>query len=228
MGENQTQNPISFSPDEARQELENARAAKEADRVIREHMKLYVACEEMARITDSFLIPDFLELVHLMHQADIAAEVVAIEAENPLEPGAICSLGVKFRCGDQDAPCKIEFMADPHEGEFILTVRNPAEKVTEESWPYASVIPRNVRKLIVQFVEDHFPLVKYEPNFNSFDQFDLDLVGPFKVEMEDEGKVSEIASTATMEEAIKMGASFTKMFKDKPLHIVDSTGTVVC
>ena len=222
------QKTVSPSPNDAVTSLEEKRAKKEADKLIRDRMNLAIGCEEMTRIVKDFLVPEFLSVVHIMLKAGHRAEVVAFDAENPIYPDEMCEIGIKFRCGDRDAPCKIEFLADPNSFEFSLQTRTPTGKEYSDTWSFATVIPKNLRKLILAFLNQYFPNTGYQPKFNDFDQFDGNLQGPFTVEIEEDGKQSEVAKTTTMEEAIKMGISFSKMFKGKPLHIVDKHGKIVC
>ena len=197
--------------------MEAKREAAERDKRIRERMTLAVGCEEMTRIVGEILVPEFLSVVHTMRKAGYRAEVVAYDAENPVYLGEMCDIGVKFRCGDRNAPCKIEFIADPNTFTFTLSIRDPDSKESSDTWSFASVIPRNIRNLIEDFLEEHFLETGYKKKINLFDQYDEGLTGPFKVNIEEDGETSEVASTDTMEEAIKMGASFSKMFKGKPL-----------
>ena len=187
-----------------------------------------ISCEEMTRIVKDILVPEFLSVVHIMLAAGYRAEVVAYDAENPIYPDEMCEIGMKFRCGDRDAPCKIEFIADPNTFEFTLNTRTPKGKEYSDTWTFQSVIPKNLRRLILAFLNQYFQNTGYEPEFNDFDQFDENLQGPFTIEMEEDGKQSEVAKTETMEEAIKMGISFSKMFKGKPLYIVDTHGKIIC
>ena len=219
---------ISFDPEQAKRELEEKQKASKLDVAIRERMSLAVGCEEMTRIVSELLIPEFLNVVHIMRESGYRSEVVAYDAVNPVYEDEMCDAGMKFRCGDRDSPCKIEFIADPNEFVFNISIRNPDGTEDTESWPFAKVIPRNIRKLIKDFLGEHFRNSDYDLNPNDYDQFDEKLEGPFKIKTEENGEVSEIASTETMEEAIKMGASFITMFKGKPLFIVDRHGETVC
>jgi len=228
MEEKKPVQPISFNPDEARREMEEKRIQAEADKLIRERMKLAVGCEEMTRIVSDILVPEFLSLVHTMRKAGYRSEIVSYDAENPIYEDEMCDIGMKFRCGDREAPCKIEFIADPHDFVFNIVVRDPTGEETNHTWSFQSTIPKQIRVLILDFIDNHFLETGYKPKFNDFDEQDECLEGPFKVQIEEDGETSEVASTKTMEEAIKMGASFSKMFKGKPMHIVDKEGVVVC
>lgn len=220
---------MSFDSEQARKEMEEKRAHSEENKLLLEQMHLAVGCEEMDRIVTYIIVPVFLVLVHKIREEDGRAEVVAFDAENPVYPGEMCEIGMKFRCGDRDEPCKIEFVADPYSHTFLIEIRTPNGDLYEDSWPYARVIPRHLEELIVNFMNTHFPKISYEPQIEDFDQYDINLEGPFKVEMEEEcGKVTDLAHTETLEEAIKMGASLTNMFKGKPLTISDKNGKIVC
>lgn len=221
--------PVSMSSNADVKDLEEKRLKKEAYKLIRNRMNLAVGCEEMTRIVKDILVPEFLSLVHTMLKAGYRAEVVAFDAENPIYIDEMCEIGMKFRCGDRDTPCKIEFIADPSTFEFAISIRDPEGKETNLTWSFSATIPRNLRKLVLKFIDEHFLDTGYKPKFNDFDQFDENLEGPFTIEIEEkEGKRSEVAKIETMEEAIKMGISFAKMFKGKPLYIVDKQGDIVC
>jgi len=137
-------------------------------------------------------------------------------------------VGVKFRCGSSTAPCKFEYLGDPEKHEFNLIVRDPNGIETEHTVPFQELIPRNIRRIMSEFLGEHFPDFDYVPEFNDFDQYEEAVEGPFRIQMKDNGEVSNIATTATMEEAIKMGGTFTSLFKGKELCIVDSKGLAIC
>jgi len=191
-------------------------------------MALAVGCEEMTRIVNDILVPEFLSLTHTLRKSGHRAEVVAYDAENPVYLGEMCDIGIKFRCGVRDDPCKIEFIADPNDFVFNATIRIPSSEEITQTWKFSAVIPRNLRVIIADFMETHFPEVEYTPKTSDFDQHDASLKGPFTVETEEEGRPSEVAKTESMQEAISMAASMIKMFEGKPLHIVDSEGNIVC
>jgi len=217
-----------ISPEDALAELEAKKAAAEYDKAVRERMAMAVACDEMTRIVNDILVPEFLNVTHAMRKVGYRAEVVAFDAESPVYLGEMCDIGVKFRCGDRDEPCKFEWIADPAEFVFNLTIRDPLGDTHHHEIPFHAVIPRTIRKMIGDFLDQHFIESGYSPAFNDFDQFEEGFEGPFRIQMEEDGEVSDIATTDTIEEAIKMGATFSSMFKGKALTIVDKEGLTVC
>lgn len=228
MAEKPNNNPTSFKPKQALEDLEKKKALKEENKLILDKMNLDYGCEHMHRIVEDFLLPEYLELVYLLNSKEITAEIVTLDTQHPHQEDVFCNIGAKFRCGDRVAPCKMEFMADPNEYVFNLTIRDPHGEITHEVWPFCSTIPVKIRKRISAFITKYFPEIPYKPETNDFDQYDENLEGPFKIEMDEEGNKSALATVDTIEEAIKMGASFTKMFKNQPLHILDNEGNIIC
>jgi len=191
-------------------------------------MNLMVACDEMSRIVKDILVPEYLQVTHTVIKAGYLAEVVAYDSDHPVYPNEMVDLGVKFRCGEREEPCKFEYIGNPEEFCFDLTIRNPNGEITQLKLPFHTVIPRTIRKMIGAFLEEYFIDTKYVAKIDSFDQYDQGFEGPFRVQMEEDGTISDIATTDTMEEAYKMGATFSSMFKGKPLTIVDKDGSTVC
>lgn len=228
MEENKHNNQASFKPDQARKDLEEANALKAENKLILDNRNLDYGCEHMHRIVEDLLLPEYIDLVYLLNDNNVAAEIVTLDTEHPHQEDVLCNIGIKFRCGDSVAPCKIEFMADPNEYVFNLTIRDPNGVISHETWPYFSTIPLKIRKHLQDFITEFFPQIPYKPVINDFNQYDQDLEGPFKIEMEEDGKKSALATVDTLAEAIKMGISFSKMFKNQVLHILDKEDNIIC
>jgi len=210
----------------AEAKLKKAKAAKEKE--IREKMDLATACDDMSRIVRDIMIPEFMNITHIMIKSGYTAEVVAYDAPHPIYPDEMTDLGVKFRCGNREDPCKFEYIGNPEDFEFNLTVRDPNGRITKHKLSFQSLIPRNIRTMVGEFLDEHFLDSGYTPIYHDYDRYEQGYEGPFRIQMDDNGKISDIATTDTMEEAIKMGATFTSMFKGKPLSIVDKEGLTVC
>lgn len=228
MEENKNIHQESFKPDQARKDIEDANALKAENKLILDNMKLDYGCEHMDRIVEDLILPEYVDLVYLLNDNDVIAEIVTLDTEHPHQEDVLCNIGIKFRCGDNISPCKIEFMADPNEYVFNLVIRNPAGEVSYETWPFFATIPLKIRKHLQDFITNFFPEIPYEPEINDFNQYDQNLEGPFKIEMEEDGKKSALATVDTLEEAIKMGGSFSKMFKNQILHILDNEDNIIC
>jgi len=209
-------------------DFESKKAVDEFDKIIRERMAIATGCDELRRIVDDIMIPEFLDITLAMRKAGYAAEVVSYDAQHPIYESEVIDVGVKFRCGSETAPCKFEYLGDPEKYEFNLTIRDPNGIESKQTVPFRKLIPRNIRRIMSEFLDEHFPSSGYVPKFNDFDQYEDAGDGPFHIQMNDNGEISHIATTDTMEEAIKMGGTFTSLFKGKELCIVDSNGLEIC
>lgn len=228
MTNNANISPISFSSEESRKKIDEDREKKAENKLVLEQMKIDYGCEHMHRIIEDFLIPVYFDIVGILNSKGILAEIVALDTQHPTDPNRLCYIGSKFRCGDSIAPCKLEFIADPLRYMFDITIRDPEGNITTDEWKFFSTIPLNIKKHVAEFLNNHFPSINYTYDIPEYEQYDDDTKAPFSIEMEDEGKKSELAKTETLKEAITMGVSFSKMFKDKPLHILNNQGTIIC
>lgn len=198
------------------------------DKEIRRMMALSIACDEMTRIVSQIILPEFNTAYDAVKVTGIPLDMVSYDAESPVHEGEMCELGIKFRCGDKQLPCKIEYIGLPEDFEFSIIIRTPDGESTEKIVSFQEVIPRNIRQLLTNFFSEHFPKVEYKPEINDFDQYEGTNEGPYKVQMDEDGKRSDIATTKTFKEAIKMGATMSKAFKNKTLIITDKEGELVC
>lgn len=220
-----------FTPvdvDDYKAEVDEKRRAKEINQAIIAKQKLLDGCLEMDRITREIISPTILHAATLVDQLEILMEVIELETESPLDL-RIYALGMRFRFGDKKLPTKIAFEADPEAHTFRLQLRVLEADEVDEIIPFHAVTPPKVQSILKSVFTEALPDVAYEPTVLE-DKFDPSAFqAPFRVQMEDKGKTSDIATTDTLEEAIKMGSTFSSIYKkNNTLCILDAKDQVIC
>jgi len=208
-------------------EVDEKRKAKERNKAVLDRQKLRDGCLEMDRITRDILSPEILSAATLVRALNIPLEVIELETESPLDQ-QIYLLGMRLRFGDKTLPTKIAFEANPETHIFHLYLRVPEKEEVEELIPFHKVIPQLVHKTLKQIFDTTLPSLPYQPKLIE-DKFSaMSFKAPFRIQMQEHGKTSEIASTDTLEEAVKMGSTFSSIYKNDTLCIIDAKDQTIC
>lgn len=198
--------------------------------IILERQNLQLGCDEMQRITDDIIVPVFVKAAKALKRADHHVEVVLMDCESPID-GSLYNVGVRCRIGvDKESAHRISIIADPSQFDFTYEATDNLG-ITADShvFAYHEVIPYQLETRIESFLKKFFPDVEYAVNMDEIDRKTASYKPPFRVQYDEEGVVSDVASTQTIAEAIKMGATFAHMFKSEDkITIIDENGDILC
>ena len=222
--------PHSLQPtplDDFRAEVDEKRLAKEQNQLILNRQRLRDGCLDMDRITRDILSPEILSAATLMKSNGTPLEVIELETESPLDQ-EIYLLGMRLRFGNKELPTKVSFEADPETHIFHLYTRVHEEEA-EELIAFHELIPSHIHEILTRVFREVLPDLNYQPKVIP-DIFSTDsFKAPYRVLMEEEGETANIATTETLKEAIKMGSTFSSIYKkNDTLRIVDADESLVC
>lgn len=210
-------------PEEIQQQIEAKRKAKEENEFILEKQKIQLGCDEMQRITDDIIVPSFLKAAKAIKKIEHQIEVVLMDCESPIDQklynvGARCSIGESS---------KFMLIADPSAFDFTFTRINADESEDETILHFHEVIPQTIEGIIQSFLKVNLPEVAFTAS--SAPGENQTFTPPFRVQYDDKGSISDVASTDTVAEAIKMGATFAQMFKkEDAITIIDAKDNILC
>ncbi len=209
-------------------EVDEKRHAKEQNQLILNRQKLRDGCLDMDRITRDILSPEILSAATLVKSNNTPLEVIELETESPLDQ-EIYLLGMRLRFGNKELPTKVAFEGDPETHIFHLFTRIHEEDEQEELIPFHELIPSRIHEVLTRVFKEVLPKLNYRPKVIP-DIFSTDsFKAPYRVLMEEEGETANIATTETLKEAIKMGSTFSSIYKkNDTLRIVDAKETLVC
>lgn len=213
-------------PEDVQQRIEAARLAKEQNDSILEKQKIQLGCDEMQRITDDIIVPTLLEAAKSVKAADKEVEVILLDCESPLDQ-KLYNLGAKCIVGPSDASSQFALVADPSTFDFAISQTAADGTITESALQFHEVTPFAIEKKIAAFIATELSDDIFKPS--SDPTAGNDLTPPFRVQYDDNGNISDVAVTDTVEEALKMGATFAQMFKkEEAITILDSDGNILC
>ncbi|WP_018970021.1 hypothetical protein [Rubritalea marina] len=200
---------------------------KEIDAQIVLRQNFVVGCSEMERITDDIIIPVFSEFTKCALGCDIGMDVTLLDFESPLD-FQLYNVGVRLDFEYEGKEISISLIADPSDFSYAFDVVGSDQEITEVM-PFHSVVPHELHAALQQLCDAHFPQIKYVSEMLVPDAFSERFVPPFRVQYDDNGNVSDVATTQTLTEAANMGSTFAKMFKkEEAITIIDSRDTVAC
>lgn len=198
--------------------------------IILERQNLQLGCDEMQRITDDIIVPVFVRAAKALKRVNQHVEVVLMDCESPID-GTLYNVGVRCRIGqDKENAHRISIIADPSEFDFTFEATDPSGEVEiKQVFSYHEVIPYQLETRLEEFLKKHFPDTNYAAEIDEIDRMTASYEPPFRVQYDEEGNVSDVASTATIAEAIKMGSTFAHMFKsESKISIIDNKGSILC
>lgn len=198
--------------------------------IILERQNLQLGCDEMQRITDDIIVPVFVKAAKALKRSDHHVEVVLMDCESPID-GTLYNVGVRCRIGvNKESAHRISIIADPSQFDFTFeALDNLGTTEIKHVFSYHEVIPYQLEIRLEEFFKKHFPEVSYTVEMDEIDRKTAAYKPPFRVQYDEEGIVSDVASTQTIAEAIKMGSTFAHMFKkEDKITIVDENGVVLC
>jgi len=207
---------------------EAERIAQEQNDFILEKQKIQLGCDEMQRITDDIIVPSFLKAAKALKNHREQVEVVLMDCESPID-AELYNVGVRCTIGELEKEPESKFMliADPSAFDFTFTLINQKEEEQEEILHFHEVIPSSVEKAIGRFLSENYPEVEFEADSES--SVSEKPEPPFRVQYDDGNEVSDVASTDTVSEALKMAATFAIMFKtEEAITILDANDTIIC
>lgn len=193
-----------------------------------ERQNFMLGCYEMERITDDILVPVFLKVAKSIKAANIPMDIILMDCESPLD-GELYNVGVRLSYTHEEKECEISMVADPSDFTFTLQFEGSTEEPLSKELQYHEAIPRLIEAELKNFITEHLSGVSYAPELEKSDQAFEKFVAPFRVQYDDHGSVSDVATTQTLEEAARMGGTFAKMFKkEDAITIIDANDAVVC
>jgi hypothetical protein len=212
---------------EKNSELEAIKAAKEEDADIWARQNFVLGCDEMERITDDIIVPVFSNLARAVKDSDFPMDIILMDCESPLDE-KLYNVGVRLNFEYQDKSIEISIVADPSDFSFSLSVDGLADPIANK-FKFHEVVPLVIQKDLKILFEKHFAEVKYSFSIGRSDAAFEKYIPPYRVQYDDNGNVSDVATTKTLLEAANMGSTFAKMFKkEDAITVVDANDTVIC
>lgn len=201
---------------------------KEADALIVERQNFTLGCYEMERITDDIIVPVFQKLFSSVQKVDPDADLILMDCESPLDD-QLYNVGVRLSFTHESAALDISIVADPSDFSFTLSIDGVQEEMITAEFKYHEVVPLTLQQFLKAQIDKHFPAIEYAPIQDANDATFASYSGPFRIQYDDAGKVSDVATTKTLIEAANMGSTFAKMFRnEKAVTILDASGVPIC
>ncbi len=208
-------------------ELEAVKAAKEEDTRIWERQNFMLGCDEMERITDDIIVPVFSNLARAVKNSGFPMDIILMDCESPLDE-KLYNVGVRLSFEYHDKSIEVSIVADPSDFTFSLTIDGLENEISSE-FNFHEVIPRLIQKELKRSFEEHFSEIEYTLTLGRSDAAFEKYSPPFRVQYDENGNVSDVATTQTLLEAASMGSTFVKMFKkEDAITVIDSNDAVIC
>ena len=212
---------------EKNSELEAIKAAKEDDADIWARQNFVLGCDEMERITDDIIVPVFSNLARAVKDSDFPMDIILMDCESPLDD-KLYNVGVRLNFEYQGKSIEISIVADPSDFSFSLSVDGLGNPIATE-FKFHQVVPLVIQKELKTLFVKHFAEVKYSFSIGRSDAAFEEYSPPYRVQYDDNGNVSDVATTKTLLEAASMGSTFAKMFKkEDAITVVDANDAVIC
>ncbi|MEO1858012.1 MAG: hypothetical protein ABGY95_11715 [Rubritalea sp.] len=208
-------------------ELEAAKATKVHDAQVWERQNFILGCGEMDRITDDIIVPVFSNLAKAVKKSGFPMDLILMDCESPLDE-KLYNVGVRLSFDYQEKTIVVSIVADPSDFTFTLSIDGLAESVAGE-FSFHTVVPLMIQKELKHHFEHHFPRVAYTFPIGRSDAAFEKYSPPYRVQYDDNGKVSDVATTQTLLEAANMGSTFAKMFKkENAITVIDANDAIIC
>lgn len=193
-----------------------------------ERQNFLLGCVEMERITDDIIVPVFQKLTGAFRKVFPDADLILMDCESPLDE-QLYNVGVRLSFQYGVAEVEISIVADPSDSTFLLSTDGVTSEPITHEFKYYEIIPRVLDKIFADQIDEHFSDVPFKPINNANDQQFATYTPPFRVQYDDNGTISDVATTKTLVEAANMGSTFAKMFRnEKAITILDSKNNVIC
>ncbi|MGJ8672269.1 hypothetical protein [Rubritalea sp.] len=198
------------------------------DESIWESQNFMIGCLEMERITDDVLVPVFLHLAKAIKANELPVDIVLMDCESPLD-NELYNVGVRLNFSQEEEEYEVSMVADPSDFTFTLQFEGASEEPLSKVFQYHETIPRVIEAELKKHFVEHLPVITYEAEMEKSDQAFEKFVAPFRVQYNDHGTVSDVATTQTLLEAAHMGGTFAKMFKkEEAISIIDANDAIIC
>ena len=208
-------------------ESESITAAKEKDLEIWARQNFVLGCDEMERITDDIIVPVFSDLAKTLKKNGLTVDIILMDCESPLDE-QLYNVGVRVDFEYNDKAIEINIVADPSDFTFSLSIDGLDSEIAHEL-KFHEVVPFTLQKELKNYLEEHFPEVEYTFPIESSDEAFEKYAAPYRVQYDDDGNVSDVATTQTLNEAANMGSTFAKMFKkEDAITVIDASDAVIC
>ncbi|PQJ27722.1 hypothetical protein [Rubritalea profundi] len=208
-------------------ETEAVKAAKEEDSQIWERQNFMLGCDEMERITDDVIVPVFSKLARAVKDSGFTMDIILMDCESPLDK-KLYNVGVRLNFEYHHKAIEISIVADPSDFTFTLSIYGIEDEIADE-FNFHEVVPLLIQKQLKSHIEKHFPEVEYTFPIGRTDAAFEKYSPPYRVQYDDNGNVSDVATTQTLHEAANMGSTFAKMFKkEDAITVIDANDAVIC
>jgi hypothetical protein len=203
-------------------------SSKLEDEGIWERQNFTIGCYEMERITDDILVPVFLRLANAIKGSGLPVDIILMDCESPLD-GELYNVGVRLTFTHNEQECEMSMVADPSDFTFTLQSAGLGPDPLSVELQYHETIPRMIESELKKYLSEYLPSVTYTIDVEESDQAFEKFIAPFRVQYNDHGNISDVATTQTLQEAARMGGTFAKMFKkEEAISIIDANDIIVC
>ena len=193
-----------------------------------ERQNFLLGCVEMERITDDIIVPVFQKLTGAFRKVFPDADLILMDCESPLDE-QLYNVGVRLSFQYGAADVEISIVADPSDFTFLLSTDGVTDEPITHEFKFYEIVPRELDKVFAAQIEEHFAEVPFTPIHSSNDQQFDTFTAPFRVQYDDNGTISDVATTNTLIEAASMGSTFAKMFRnEKAITILDAKDNLIC
>ncbi len=207
--------------------IEAIKAAKEEDSQIWARQNFILGCDEMERITDDIIVPVFSNLAQAVKDSGFTVDIILMDCESPLDE-ELYNVGVRLNFEYHDKAIEISIVADPSDFTFTLAIDGLEDEVAIE-FNFHEVVPLLIYKEVKRHIEKHLPEIEYTFPIGRSDAAFEKHSPPYRVQYDDNGNVSDVATTQTLLEAANMGSTFAKMFKkEDAITVIDANDAVIC
>ncbi|MFT5882846.1 MAG: hypothetical protein ACI9FG_001354 [Crocinitomicaceae bacterium] len=212
---------------EKKAEIVALKAAKEEDIQIWVRQNFMLGCDEMERITDDIIVPVFSNLALAIENSGFPMDFILMDFESPMDE-KFYNVGISLNFKYHDKAIEISIVADPSDFTFSLSIGGVEDDIAKE-FNYHEVVPRLIQKELKSHVKKYFPDVVYTYPIGRSDSAFEKYAPPYRVRYDENGSVSDVATTQTLLDAANMGSTFAKMFKkEDAISVVDANDTLIC
>lgn len=202
--------------------------SKEENDQIWETQNFLMGCLEMERITDEIVVPYFQMLARPFRAQYQEIELILMDCESPLDQ-QIYNLGVRLSFDLDGKFIALSIVADPSSSTFSFNIEGMTEEPVSQEFKFYEVIPRYLNRFATVEIAKLFPEIEYIPEIKADDVDFESYRPPYRVQYDDHGNISDVATTQTIPEAASMGSTFAKMFNnEKGITILDSADNILC
>ena len=208
-------------------DIEAVKAAKEEDSQIWARQNFILGCDEMERITVDIIVPVFSKLARAIQNSGYTMDIILMDCESPLDE-KLYNVGVRLNFEYHHKTIEISIVADPSDFTFTLSIDGLEDEIANE-FNFHEVVPLLIQKELKSLFEKHFPEVEYTFSIGRSDAAFEKYCPPYRVQYDDNGNVSDVATTQTLLEAANMGSTFAKMFKkEDAITVIDANDALIC